>query len=71
MKKFALGSILGCIVVMATGCGAVPEILVETAKSSAKDALDQRVDEVVSDLADEFLDLDQLSEWSLEEADEE
>ena len=71
MKKIALGLVLGCMAAMTTGCGAIPEYLIDTAKSSAKVEIDERVDELVSDVADEMLDEVQLGDWSSEEVEEE
>jgi len=71
MKKITLGLLLGCMAAMTPGCGAIPEYLIDTAKSTAKEEIDQRVEELVSDFADEMLDEDQLGDWMPEDDEDE
>jgi len=56
--------LLACGLLLTGGCGAVPELLIEAAKVSAKEAIEKRIDEVIGgtfdDLLSESLDFDNL-----------
>ncbi len=49
------------VLFLAVGCGSVPEVVVETARDSAKAAIEERVDEIVAELADELFGVVDLS----------
>ena len=51
---------LACAVLLAGGCGEIPDIIVEGARASAKEALQEAVgdviDDIIEDTVDELLD---------------
>ncbi len=55
-----LGRWVACAALLAGGCGAIPDIIVDAARSSAKEALQEAVenviDDVIEDTVDELLD---------------
>ncbi len=54
MKTGALGkTTLSCCALMAGGCGGFPELLMDTARTSAKEAIQEKVDQVVSQVIDQ------------------
>ena len=54
------GRWFSCAALLAGGCGAIPDILVDATRSSAKEALQETVEgivnEIVEDTVDELLD---------------
>jgi hypothetical protein len=60
MKRIGLLSMTVCIIVVATGCGAMPDVLIEAAQQSAKEAVEESVDELVDEFTGELLDPDQF-----------
>ncbi len=60
---------------MAGGCGAIPDIIVDAARSSAKEALQETVenviDEVIEDTVDELLDHADFEFPSIRESEDE
>ena len=54
MKTGALGkTTLACCALVAGGCGGFPELLMNTARTSAKEAIHEKVDQVVNQVIDE------------------
>lgn len=45
-----------CGALLAGGCGAIPDIIVDAAKSSAKEALQEAVESVIDDVIDDTFD---------------
>ena len=56
---------LACFVLLAGGCGAIPDFMVDAGRDAAKDVLEEAVEEaargVVQGLVDELEDLSDLS----------
>ena len=50
------GRWFACAVLLAGGCGTVPDIIVDTARSSAKEALREAVDGVIDSVFEDTLD---------------
>ena len=50
--------LLGAVVL--PGCGSVQEVIVDAVRSSAKESLEQEVDDALDGMIDEWLDLDSL-----------
>jgi hypothetical protein len=44
---------LACAAMLGGGCGAIPDIVVDAARSSAKEALEEAVGDVVDDVIDD------------------
>ena len=62
MNGRTLGNrLLVCFVLLAGGCGAVPDVIVDTAREAAKEAIEKEIEDVLNDLAEELFDLDGLS----------
>jgi hypothetical protein len=62
MNGRTLGNrLLVCFVLLAGGCGTVPDVIVDTAREAAKEAIEREIEEALNDLAEELLDLDGLS----------
>ncbi len=54
MKTGTLGkTTLACCALAAGGCGGFPELLMNTARTSAKEAIQEKVDQVVNQVIDE------------------
>ncbi len=47
---------LACAALLAGGCGAIPDIIVETARSSAERALQEAVEDVIDDFIEDTVD---------------
>lgn len=63
MKRIVLGKRwLACVALLGGGCGAIPDIVVDAAWLSAKEALQEAVgdavDDVIDDTVGELLDFD-------------
>ena len=63
MKRIGIGKRwLACVALLGGGCGAIPDIIVDAAWLSAKEALQEAVGDAVDDVIDgtvgELLDLD-------------
>ena len=50
------GRWVACAALMAGGCGAIPDIIVDEAKSSAKEALQEAVENVIDEVIEETVD---------------
>lgn len=48
--------LLACAALLAGGCGAIPDIIVEAARSSAKKAIQEAVEDVIDDVIDDTAD---------------
>jgi len=51
--------IMGCAMFV-VGCGAVPEVLLDVAKNSAKEAIVEKIDDAVHEFVGDLLDLENL-----------
>lgn len=69
------GRWVACAALLAGGCGAIPDIIVDAARSSAKEALQEAVenviDEVIDDTVDELLDHADFEFPSIHESEDE
>ena len=62
MKRRTLGiGWLVCCSLLAAGCGALPELFIDAARSAAKEAVEEMVDGVVDQVTGELLDFENLS----------
>ena len=62
MNRRTLGK--GCLVccsLLVDGCGAIPELIMDAARSAAKEAVEEMIDGVVDQVTGELLDLENLS----------
>ena len=59
-KQRLLKTALVAITMSTAGCGAIPDAIVETARSSAKDVLVETVDEAIRELFAELVDWENL-----------
>jgi len=58
------------IAALADACGSIPEVLIDAARESAKEAVQDKVDELVGEFADDILDPEQLQLLPFEDEEE-
>ncbi len=51
---------ISCCLLLAAGCGVIHEVLVDAARSEAKQAVEEMVDEVVDQVTGDLLDPENL-----------
>ena len=61
MNRRTIGKgLLVCCSVLAAGCGVIPDLLLDTARSSAREAVEQVVNEAVNEILGDLLDFENL-----------